>query len=269
MRQRLCAWTWRLALLVAFALGISGCDAGQDPIAVVAAAVVTGPAPFDAAFDLSYTRHPLGRPMTFDLDFGDGSPSQSGSEFDVAVHHTYAVAGTFQALLSVTDDRGAMAVDTVEITVSDAGPPVGLLVGETAPDFTAHTTDGGAVTLSTLRGSVVLLDFWGAWCPPCRASLPHLDSLVRTYGSRGLVAVIVSTDLKEHDAIAFLEEGEFARFVSVWEPGGKSGNPIAQLYGVSTNDVGIPRTYVIDRQGVIRFVGHPTDLSRDMVEAVL
>jgi peroxiredoxin len=44
---------------------------------------------------------------------------------------------------------------------------------------------------------------------------------------------------------------------------------MAQLYGVSGDDVGIPRTYVIDRQGVIRYVGHPSDLTRDMVEAIL
>lgn len=255
-----------MALLAAC---LSGCDGGQDPVAVLAAAVVTGPAPFDAAFDLSYTVHPLDRPMTFELDFGDASPKQLGSEFDVAVHHTYDVAGTYQAVLAVTDDRGVTATDTVEVTVDDSGPPTGILVGQMAPDFTAHTTDGGTVTLSALRGSVVLLDFWGAWCPPCRASLPHLDGFLRTYGSRGLVGVVVSTDLKEKDAVTFLSEAELSRFISVWEPGGKSGNPIAQLYGVSTNDVGIPRTYVIDRQGVIRYVGHPTDLSRDMVEAVL
>jgi peroxiredoxin len=269
MRQRRLQWTWKLAALALLAACLSGCDGGQDPVAVLAAAVVTGPAPFDAAFDLSYTVHPLDRPMTFELDFGDASPRQSGSEFDVAVHHTYPIAGTYEAVLSVTDDRGVMATDTVEITVDDSGPPIGILVGQMAPDFTAHTTNDSTVTLSTLRGSVVLLDFWGAWCPPCRASLPHLDSLLRTYGSRGLVGVIVSTDLKEQDAVDFLTAEELTRFTSVWEPGGKSGNPIAQLYGVSTNDVGIPRTYVIDRQGVIRYVGHPTDLTRDMIEAVL
>ena len=67
----------------------------------------------------------------------------------------------------------------------------------------------------------------------------------------------------------FRADEELTRFTSVWEPGGKAGNPIAQLYGVSGNDVGIPRTYVIDRQGVIRFVGHPSDLSSDLIEALL
>jgi peroxiredoxin len=99
--------------------------------------------------------------------------------------------------------------------------------------------------------------------------LPHLDSLIRTYASRGLVGVIVGTDIKEADAVNYLTQQELTRFTSVWEPGGKSGSPVAKLYGVSGDDVGIPRTYVIDRQGVIRFVGHPSDLTRAMVEAIL
>jgi peroxiredoxin len=259
---------WKLLAVAAFAFGLAGCDAGQGPVAVLATAVVTGPSPLDVAFDLSHSVHPLDRPMTFTLSFGDSAEARTGTDFDVAIHHTYA-AGAFEAVLTVTDDQGATSVDRLAITADDAGPPIGILVGETAPDFTAHTTDGGRLTLADLRGSVVLLDFWGAWCPPCRATLPHLDSLLRTYGSRGLIGVVVSTDLKERDAVDYLTTAELERFVSVWEPGGKAGSPIAQLYGVSTNDVGIPRTYVIDRQGVIRYVGHPTDLTRDMIESVL
>ncbi len=258
----------KLLGLVLVAAGLTGCDAGTGPVAVLATAVVTGPAPLDVAFDLSYTAHPLDRTMTFELSFGDDSPPQTGSDFGVIVHHSYET-GTYEASLRVTDDQGATSEDRVAITVDSSGPVVGILLGETAPDFTAHTTDGGSFTLYDLRGSVVLLDFWGAWCPPCRASLPHLDTLVRTYGSRGLVGVIVSTDIQEQDSIRFLEDAGLDRFVSAWEPGGKAGNPITRLYGVSSNDVGIPRTFVLDRQGVIRYVGHPVDLTRDMVEAVL
>ncbi len=269
MRSRVVRSTLRLSAIAGLLVGLAGCVGGRDPIAVLATAVVTGPAPLDVAFDLSYTLHPLDRPMIFELDYGDGSAPDSGSDFGVIVHHTYTAGGAYEAVLSVTDDQTAVSTDRVEITVGDAGPPTGIRLGETAPDFSAHTTDGGDLTLSSLRGSVVLLDFWGAWCPPCRATLPHLDSLARTYASRDLVAVVVSTDIKEEDAVNYLAQLELNRFTSVWEPGGKSGNPVAQLYGVSGADVGIPRTYVIDRQGVIRFVGHPSDLTRDMVEAVL
>ena len=269
MGSRLLRFTLPLFGLTVLAVGLAGCVGGRNPIAVLATAVVTGPAPLDVAFDLSHTVHPLDRPMTFELSFGDGSALLSGSDFGVIAHHTYSLGGIYEAVLSVTDDEGAAGTDRVQITVDDIGPAVGIQAGETAPDFTAHTTDGGTLTLSTLRGSVVLLDFWGAWCPPCRTTLPHLDSLARAYASRDLVAVIVGTDIQEADAVNYLTQQELTRFTSVWEPGGKSGSPIAQLYGVSGDDVGIPRTYVIDRQGVIRFVGHPSDLPPDMVEAIL
>jgi peroxiredoxin len=269
MGSRLLRFALPLVGLMVLAGGLTGCVGGRNPIAVLATAVVTGPAPLDVAFDLSYTIHPLDRPMTFALSFGDGTAPLSESDFGVIVHHTYSLGGTYEAVLSVTDDEGAVGTDRVWITIDDVGPPIGIQAGETAPDFTAHTTDGGTFTLLTLRGSVVLLDFWGAWCPPCRATLPHLDSLVRSYASRGLVGVIVGTDIKEAGAVNCLTQQELTRFTSVWEPGGKSGNPVAQLYGVSGDDVGIPRTYVIDRQGVIRYVGHPSDLTRAMVEAIL
>jgi len=55
----------------------------------------------------------------------------------------------------------------------------------------------------------------------------------------------------------------------VWEPGEKSGSPITQLYGVSSSLVGVPRTFLLDRQGVIRYVGHPEDLSSQFVEGIL
>jgi peroxiredoxin len=186
----------------------------------------------------------------------------------VILHHIYD-AGTYDAVLILTDDHGRQGSDTLTITADESGPPVGTSVGDTAPDFTAHTTDGGSLTLSDYRGEVVLLDFWGAWCTPCRSSMPHLDALVREYAADGVVAIVVSTDAAEQTSIDFLDDGGYDAFLSVWEPGGKSGNPLTKLYGLNGTDVGIPRTFVIDRQGVIRYVGHPVDLTGEMLEAIL
>jgi len=264
---------WRPRLVIALGLtvmaGIAGCLSGTGPVAILASSVVTGPAPLEIGFDLSYSTHPTGRTISYTLDFGDDSEPASGTEFGVILHHTYEESGTYQALLTVTDDQGELATDSLTITVSSEGPPVGIEIGETAPDFTAHTTDGGEVTFSDLRGQVVLLDFWGEWCTPCKKSLPHLDDLIDTYGEQGLVAVLVSTDAVEQDAIDFLDRNGYTNFISVWEPGGKQGNPIAQLYGVSSSSVGIPRTYLIDRQGVIRYVGHPLDLTGEIIEILV
>jgi cytochrome oxidase Cu insertion factor (SCO1/SenC/PrrC family) len=70
--------------------------------------------------------------------------------------------------------------------VSDAGTP--------APEFTLRTFEGKAVTLESLRGQVVLLDFWATYCPPCIAALPELQKLHAREGARGLTVVGVTVD---------------------------------------------------------------------------
>ena len=259
-----------LLICAALPVILTGCFRSRGPVAILASAVVSGTAPLDVSFNLSYSEHPRGRPMTYELAFGDGTDPATGSDLGLAVHHTYEAGGTYVAQLTLTDDEGETDIDRLPITVSQEGPPVGTNVGDTAPDFTAHTTDGGELTLSDLRGSVVLLDFWGAWCTPCKQSMPHLDELVQIHGSRGLVAVLVSTDPAEQTSADYLADHGYEDFISVWESGGKYTR-IALLYGVlGGGGVGIPHTFLIDRQGVIRFRGHPTlDLTDSMIEALL
>jgi peroxiredoxin len=257
-----------IASLIAL-VALSGCLFQSDPVAILASSVVSGPAPLAIGFDLSYSMHPKGKPMTYTLDFGDGSEPAEGTEFGIIVQHTYEEGGVYDALLTVADDNGRRATDSLTITVSPKGPEVGIEVGMSAPDFTAPTTDGGEFTLSDARGQVVLLDFWGAWCLPCRRSLPHLAELLATYGEDGVIGVLISTDTVEQDSIVFLTQNGFTDFVSVWEPGGKF-TPVAELYGVlSGGSVGIPHTFVLDRQGVIRWVGHPLDLLPTTIESLL
>lgn len=269
MQYRSYNCVWALILLLTALAGLTGCLLNRLPIAALNAAVISGPAPLDIAFDLSHCKDPDEDGIFYKLDFGDGSNKETGDNFNIIVHHTYQTSGTFIATLHVTDTEGNQAEDRLTITVSDAGPPVGLSVGETAPDFTAHTTDGGEITLSDYRSLIVLLEFWGAWCPPCKASMPHLQNLYDRFSESGLVVIAVSTDQTEQAALEFLIENGYGAFISVWEPGGKSGNPIAQLYGVSSSEVGIPRTFLLDRQGVIRYVGHPDNLRAEAVEGIL
>lgn len=262
---------FELGIILLFVLlpALGGCLVDEGPIAVLSAAVISGPAPLEVAFDLSHSADPSGTGISYVLDFGDGSPVKTGDNFNLIVHHTYEVGGTFSARLTVTDGEGRRQDAQLAITVDDVGPPVGTIVGTTAPDFTAHTTDGGEVTLYDFRGNVVLLEFWGAWCSPCKESMPHLQDLYNQYATSGLVVIAVSTDIEEQDTIDFLTSNGYTDFVSVWEPGGKHASPIAQLYGVDSSLVGIPRTFLLDRQGVIRYVGRPSDLSAQFVEGIL
>jgi peroxiredoxin len=269
MRKRfLNLLTW-FALLSTIALALSGCFGPEsEPMSILMSDVVTGSAPLDVGFNLSLSSHTKSRDISFEIDFGDGSTPISGIEFGIILHHTYETAGTYEATLLIIDEDGKSATDSLTLTVNDLGPQEGTQIGNTAPDFEGHTTVGGTMRLSDYRGSVVILDFWGSWCTPCQNSMPHFDDLATRYSEQGLVIVVVSTDISEQDTIDFLASKGLTQFVSVWEPGGKHGNFIDLLYG----DVAYyPTTYVLDRQGVIRFIsiGYPGTLTDAMLESLL
>ena len=66
--------------------------------------------------------------------------------------------------------------------------------GKPAPDFTANDINGKPFTLSSLKGKVVIIDFWASWCVPCRKSNPHMRELYNKYHAKGLDMVYVSDD---------------------------------------------------------------------------
>ncbi len=115
--------------------------------------------------------------------------------------------------------------------------------GMPAPDFTLPTLDGGEVTLSKLRGKVVLLDFWASWCRPCRRSFPWMDRMQRKYGPRGFTVVAVNLDRKREDADDFLRLMQ-PGFVIARDPGAS----VAERFGLK----GMPTAFLIDRQGRVR-----------------
>src|SRR5476651_1294963 len=69
-----------------------------------------------------------------------------------------------------------------------------LVKGKPLPDFTMQTPDGTSIKLSSLKGHVVLIDFWASWCMPCRAAIPHLKELYKKYHEKGFEVLSVSID---------------------------------------------------------------------------
>jgi peroxiredoxin len=116
------------------------------------------------------------------------------------------------------------------------------LVGSRAPEFALRDMQGKYVSLTALRGKVVVLNFWATWCPPCRKELPGLERLRREYAGRGLAVVAVSTDSTERGIRKFLAETPLSLRV-VHDRDGR----ISQLYGVFS----LPTTFVIDRRGIV------------------
>lgn len=80
--------------------------------------------------------------------------------------------------------RAAIAAALWTLTASST-PPAETPVGRPAPDFEVTLIDGSKVTLASLRGQVVVLNFWATWCVPCRAELPLLDGYYRHTSNTG------------------------------------------------------------------------------------
>lgn len=154
--------------------------------------------------------------------------------------------------------------DTIAETDPDPAIPsgprrteIGYNVGQFAPGFSLVDLDGRRVSLASYRGQVVLLDFWASWCSPCRQTLPRLHRLAADLEGDGLVFIGINLDRRVEDAVSYLEDNPFHRMIPV-----QGTTAVAREYGVS----GIPRTFVIDRSGVIRFAGHPAALGASAIE---
>ena len=112
---------------------------------------------------------------------------------------------------------------------------------ESAADFKIDLLSGGELSLSDLRGKVVVLNFWGSWCPPCRAEMPAFESIYREYQDKGVVFVGVAVSDVEDEA------REFAERVGVTYPLGLDSGRIAATYRITA----MPTTYFIDQDGRI------------------
>jgi peroxiredoxin len=130
-------------------------------------------------------------------------------------------------------------------------------VGQAAPDFALQRISGsGQVSLQSLRGKVVVLDFWASWCQPCVRALPELDQLKRDLGPRGVEVLAVSIDEELTSAQRVLGSSPRA-FVPLHDP----TSSVSERYGVGD---ALPATVVIDRQGRVRFFqsGRAVDAAR-------
>ncbi len=133
-----------------------------------------------------------------------------------------------------------------------------------APDFSLVNLDDEIITLSDYRGHVVLLDFWASWCKPCVRTFPALHEIQAELADRGVALLVISLDKTEEEAREYLIENGFATENVLWSSLDEA-RAVKGLFGV----VGIPHTFVVDRDGMIRFSGHPVKLSTETVEAWL
>ncbi len=131
---------------------------------------------------------------------------------------------------------------------SGGGGGGGGAVGEKAPSFSvAAVVNGkGQVSLDSLKGKVVLVDFWGTFCEPCKKSFPKLQELHTKYGASGLRIVGISEDEEDDKGkIPGFADTYGAKFTLGWD----QDKTVAHAYKPQT----MPSSFLIDKSGVIRY----------------
>ena len=128
-----------------------------------------------------------------------------------------------------------------------------VAIGDPAPDFALTSLDGETVMLSDFRGKTVVLNFWASWCPPCREEMPEFQELWEERGEHGsddlvMIALDFLVQDTETDARNFIEGNGFTFPVLLDTPDGS----VADRYRVR----GLPATFFIDREGVVRGVNY-------------
>ncbi len=116
--------------------------------------------------------------------------------------------------------------------------------GLLAPELTVSDPSGKLGGLSELQESVVVVNFWATWCPPCREEMPSLQTLYNQFRDRKgfrLVTVLYREDYQK--AMAYLKESNYDLPVTV-----DSNEKTARSYGVT----GVPETYIVDKKGILR-----------------
>jgi thiol-disulfide isomerase/thioredoxin len=119
-------------------------------------------------------------------------------------------------------------------------------IGRPAPEIELPGPDGSPLKLSSLKGSVVLIDFWASWCGPCRQNNPSLVALYSKYRDKGLEILGVSLDRRRADWMRAVEADRLTWPQVIDDRGGAAKS--ANDYGVQS----IPTSILVDRQGVVR-----------------
>jgi cytochrome c biogenesis protein CcmG/thiol:disulfide interchange protein DsbE len=133
------------------------------------------------------------------------------------------------------------------------------LLGKPAPEFTLKDVDGREITLASLRGKPVLLDFWATWCEPCRQATPHIQALHDQYKEKSLMVLGIDTNESSETARKYFVDQKYT-FTNLLG----SGSDVIKNYGAN----GIPLVVLIDKDGVVRYLHRGWGTGMDLTPEV-
>lgn len=134
--------------------------------------------------------------------------------------------------------------------------------GDVAPDFTVEMLDGKKVTLSSLRGKVVLVSFWATWCPPCRQEMSHMqEGVIDRFAGSDLVVLPISRGEKRETVEKFIEKMGYGFPVGL--------DADQSIYSKYASNY-VPRSVVINREGEVVYVavGYDEQIAQEIGVAI-
>ena len=134
------------------------------------------------------------------------------------------------------------AMTSLSDIAADLAPAIGLAEGNRAPAFTIETLAAELVSLADLRDHVVLLNFWGTWCGPCRREMPEFQKAYEEWNEHGFEILAIAYNDSEAAMESFRDEFGLSFPLALDDSG-----EINDAYGIQTR----PSSYLIDRDGVI------------------
>ena len=170
----------------------------------------------------------------FRVKIRDAQPI-AGSDAD-ASQSTAAAAESETASLANT------AINSLSELASDLSPAVGLAEGNRAPAFTIDTLDAASLSLSDLSDKVVLLNFWGTWCGPCRREMPEFQKAYEEWRARGFEIVAIAYNDSEAAMTDFRDEYGLSFTLAL-----DSSGDINDAYAIQTR----PSSYLLGKNGLI------------------
>ncbi len=119
-------------------------------------------------------------------------------------------------------------------------------VPKSVPEFSLTSLEGTTITRESLKGKVVILDFWATWCAPCRAAIPHLVTLYETYKEQGLEVIGISLDQGgATEVIDFIKRNQVPYPIAIG-----TNNPITKDLG---NITSLPTIILLSKESLIEF----------------
>lgn len=159
----------------------------------------------------------------------------------------------------IVEGDGALEESDEASDQTDVGPSVGTSVGNLAPDFTLSSTNGETVTLSDYRGKRIMVNFWGTWCPPCRAEMPDMEKFYQENDVEILAVNLTPTESNVSDVTEFIDEFGLSFQVLLDEE-----LAVSSRYGIQP----VPTSFMVDSKGIIQYVALGAVNYEQMVEAL-